>query len=115
MQVVAKSKYIRISPRKLRLVADSIRKLPLQEVLTVLGAMNKRAAKPLEETLRQALGNAINNFNLKKEELVIKEIQIGKGPGFTRGRPVSRGRAHPILKRTSHITIILEGKNKSQN
>jgi len=108
MQVVAKSKYIRMSPRKLRLVADSIRQLPPKEALVVLEAMNKRAAKPLVDTLKQALGNAVNNLNLKKENLVIKEIQIGEGPVFKRWRAVARGRAHQILKRTSHITVILE-------
>jgi len=110
MQVVAKSKYLRISPRKVRLVADNLRQLSPEEALIALLAMNKKAAQPLAETLKQAIGNAVNNFNLNKQNLVIKEIQIGEGPVFKRWRAVSRGRAHPVLKRTSHIRIVLEDK-----
>lgn len=110
MQVIAKSKYLRISPRKVRLVADNLRQLSPEEALTALLATNKKAAQPLAETLKQAIGNAVNNFNLNKQNLVIKEIQIGEGPVLKRWRAVSRGRAHPILKRTSHIRIVLEDK-----
>lgn len=114
MQVVAESKYKRISPRKVRLVADSIRRLPPEEALIALGAMNKRAAKPLGDTLKQAIGNAVNNFKLDKENLVIREIQIGEGPTFKRWRAAARGRAHRVLKRTSHIRIVLEEKVKEE-
>ncbi len=110
MQVVAKSKYIRMSPRKVRLVADGIRKMAPREALTLLEAMNKRAAKPLAETLKQAMGNAVNNFKLNEENLVIKEVQIGEGPTLKRWRAAARGRAHRVLKRTSHIRVVLEEK-----
>jgi large subunit ribosomal protein L22 len=114
MQVVAKSKYLRISPRKVRLVADNLRQLSPEAALTALLATNKKAAQPLAETLKQAIGNAVNNFNLNKQNLVIKEIQIGEGPVFKRWRAVSRGRAHPILKRTSHIRVVLEDKTEKE-
>lgn len=114
MPVVAESKYIRISSRKVRLVADSIRRLPPEEALAVLGAMNKRAAKPLEDVLKQAIGNAVNNFKLDQKNLVIGEIQIGEGPTFKRWRAAARGRAHRVLKRTSHIRIVLEEKGKEE-
>jgi large subunit ribosomal protein L22 len=114
MKVVAESKYIRISPRKVRLVADSVRRLPPEEALTVLNAMNKRAAKPLIETLKQAVGNAVNNFKVDKDNLVIREIQIGEGPTFKRWRAAARGRAHRVLKRTSHVRVVLEEKVKRE-
>lgn len=114
MEVVAESKYIRISPRKVRLVANVIRHLPVEEVLGILSATNKKAAKPLLDTLKQGIGNAVNNFKLNKENLVIKEIQIGEGPVFKRWQAVSRGQAHRILKRTSHIRLVLEERVKKE-
>ncbi len=115
MEVVAKSKFIRISPRKISLVADVVRGLKATQAMEVLKNVKKRAAKPLLLTLKQALGNALNNFKIDKESLVIKKLEIGKGPIYKRGRPVSRGRYHPILKRTSHITLILEGKEAKKD
>lgn len=114
MEVIAKSKYIRISARKMRLVADLIRGLKADEALEVLNHLNKSAAQPLFLTLKQAIGNAVNNFNLNKENLLLKRLEIGEGPTFKRGRFVSRGRWHPILKRTSHITMVLEGEKKKK-
>ncbi len=114
MEVVAKSKYVRISARKMRLVADLVRDLKTDEALEILSHLNKGAARPLFLTLKQALGNAVNNFNLDKEDLLIKKLEIGEGSTYKRGRFVSRGRWHPILKRTSHITMILEGIEKKK-
>jgi len=110
MEVIAKSDFLRISPRKLNLVARPIRGLKVVYALEVLKNLNKKAADFLILTLRQGIGNAVNNFNLDKESLVIKKIEIGKGPVLKRGRPVSRGRWHPILKRTSNLKIFLEGE-----
>lgn len=114
MEIVAQSKYVRISPRKMRLVADLVRGLSAQEAMDILTHLNKRAAKPLLLTLKQGIGNAVNNFNLKKDNLLIKKLEIGKGPTFKRGRPVSRGVWHPILKRTCHIKMVLEGEKQSR-
>ena len=114
MQVKAHQKFIRISPRKVRLVADSIRGLPLRAAQEQLKALNKGAALPLRKTLRQAIANAVNNHNLKEASLSIKEIQIGEGSTYKRWNPVSRGRAHPILKRTSSIRVILQS-NESKS
>jgi large subunit ribosomal protein L22 len=112
MEISAKSAHIRISPRKLRLVTSALKNLSLQEAIDILENLKKRAAKPILLTCRQALGNAVNNFGLKKESLKLKEIQVGKGPVFKRWRAVSRGRARSIIKRTSHLKIILEGEKK---
>ena len=111
-QVVAKSNHIRQTPRKVRLVADQIRGLPANEAMVLLQALNKRAARPLFLTLKQAIGNAKNNFNLKEDGLRIKSLEVGKGPTLKRGRAVSRGRWHSILKRSSHLTLVLEGEEK---
>ena len=110
MLIKAEQKFVRISPRKVRLVANAIRGLSVAETKDQLKALNKRAALPLRKTLHQAIANAVNNKQQLEENLTIKEIQIGEGPTFKRWQPVSRGRAHPILKRVSHIKIILESK-----
>jgi len=110
MEVIAQSKHIRISPRKMRLVADLIRGLPAQEALAILSHLNKKASQPLLLVLKQGMGNAVNNFKLNKDSLFIKRLEIGKGPTFKRGRAVSRGVWHSIMKRTSHINLVLEGE-----
>lgn len=112
MLIKAEQKYVRTSPRKLRLVADVVRgiKTP-QQTLVYLEHLNRRAAKVISKVVKQALANATNNLNLKADSLRIKELQISGGPTLKRGQPVSRGRFHPILKRTSHITVILESED----
>lgn len=107
MIIKAEQKYIRVSPRKLRLVADSISRLPPREALEQLSFMRKKAAVPVSKTIKQALANATKNLNLQEESLRFESIQVNEGPTFKRWRAVSRGRAHPILKRTSHIKVLL--------
>jgi len=109
MEVIAKSTFIRQTPRKLRLVADQIRGLEVQKAVAILENLNKQAAKALLLTLKQGMGNAINNFNLDQNSLRIKSLEIGQGPIYKRWRFVSHGRVHPIQKKTSHITFVLEG------
>lgn len=92
------------------LVARAIRGRKVKEAIDLLKNLEKRAAHPILLTLKQGVGNAVNNLKLEKESLSIKTIQIVKGPIFKRGQAVSRGQSHPIMKRTSHITITLEGK-----
>lgn len=108
-------KYIRTSPRKLRLVADAVRPLELPEALLQLKFMDKRAANPLLKVLKQAIANAKNVKGLKAEDLKFKTIDIGEGPTYKRWRAVSRGSAHSIFKRSSHIKIELEEKNGSKS
>lgn len=109
MEVKAEAKYIRISPRKVRLVVDAIKGLTPQKAVSYLKFVNKRAAAPLSKLIKSAIANAQNNFSLKPEDLKFKEIQVGEGPTLKRWQAVSRGRAHPIMKRTSHIKVVLEG------
>jgi len=108
MLIKAESKFIRTSPRKIRLVADHVRSLSPDEAVITLSHLRKRAATPLLKTLKQALANAVNNHNLPKDSLLIQSIEVNEGPTYKRWQPVSRGRAHSIFKRTSHIKIILK-------
>ncbi len=111
----AKQTNIRISPRKLRLVADSIRQLSPEKALLHLRFLNKSGAKPLAKVIRSALANAQTNHGLKADQLKFKTVMIGKGPTYKRWRAVSRGSAHTIFKRTSHIYLELEEKNGTKS
>jgi large subunit ribosomal protein L22 len=110
MLVKAESKFIRTSPRKIRLVAGLIRDLAPEEAVTTLSHLRQRAATPLLKTLKQAMANALNNHNLAKDSLLIQSIEVNEGPTYKRWQPVSRGRAHSIFKRTSHIKLVLKTK-----
>lgn len=110
MQVIAEQRYIRTSPRKLRLVVDSVKHLSPQASLVQLENMDKRAALPVKKAIKQALANAANNFNLDVTSLRFAKVEINKGPTFKRFRAVSRGRAHSIYKYSSHIKVVLETK-----
>ncbi len=114
-KVSATAKYIKISPQKMRVVADEIKKLSPEEAINVLAFVNKSASPVLVKVIKSALANAQNNSGLTKESLKFNQILISKGPMSKRFRPVSRGRAHQILKRTSHVTIILEGEQKTSS
>lgn len=105
----AHQKFIRQTPRKLRLVADLVRGMSVDQAMVQLNHSTKRAATTIKHVLTQAQNNAVNNSQLNPDSLVINELQIQEGPTFKRWQPVSRGRAHPILKRSSHIKIVLQG------
>jgi len=107
MEIKAKAKYLRNAPRKVRLVADLVRGLDVKEAELQLRFLTKRAVEPVLKLLNSACTNAKNNFNLEKDSLFIKSIKVNEGPPFKRWRPVSRGRAFQVLKRTSHIDLIL--------
>ncbi len=100
----------RISPLKMNLVADLVRNKSVKTALDQLKFTPKKAAALLYKTVRSAASNAEKNFNQDPAKLVIKEIVVTGGPVYKRFNPVSKGRAHPILKRTSHITVIVESK-----
>lgn len=111
MLIKAESKFVRVSPKKIRLVRDAIRKISSPDkALIYLAALDKRASIPLIKTIKQAIANGKNNLNIAESSLRIKEIQITDGPIYKRFRPVSRGMAHPYARRTSHIRVILEAE-----
>jgi large subunit ribosomal protein L22 len=110
MEVTAESKFVRLSPRKVGLVGNMIVGLKVEIAQDILRNLHKSAAKILLLVLKQGIGNAVNNFKLDKSKLSVKRIEVGKGPIYKRGRAVSRGQSHEILKRTSHITMVIEGE-----
>src|SRR3989344_2597920 len=110
MEIVAISRGVRISPRKVRLVADSIRNLSLRQALNSLGLIQKIGATALYDTLQSGLHNAINNAKKKEEDLFIKSIEVFEGTAIKRAHFSTRGRMHPYKKRTSHIKIVLGEK-----
>lgn len=110
MLVEAKLRYSRISPRKVRLVADLIRGHKVVDAEKMLEFTVKRPAKPILKLLKSAIANAEHNYNLKKENLYISEIKVDGGPIIKRFRPRARGSAFPIQKKTSHISIKLGEK-----
>jgi large subunit ribosomal protein L22 len=106
----ATQKYIRTSPRKLRLVADAVRGLSADKALNYLRFMSKRAAEPMYKTLKSAVANAKLSKGLSADKLTVGTIDVAEGPTYKRWRAVSRGMAHSIMKRTSHINITLKEK-----
>ena len=98
----------RQAPRKVRLVANSVKKLSLTDAVRQLSVINRRASIVVLKVLRQAIANATHNHGLKVDDLKIKTIQVDEGTRYRRFRAVSRGRAHGIIKRTSHVTVELE-------
>lgn len=115
MLIKAEQRFVRMSPTKIRFVADTVRKVNSPtHAIALLEHVQKRAAQPVIKTLKQAVANAKNNFGLNPDDLVIRELMIGDGPTFKRWQPVSRGMAHPIAKKTAHIRVILEDRKKVQ-
>jgi len=108
MEIIARAQSIRISPRKVRLVANSIRNLSLEKALSVLNMTKRRGASVLNSVFKSAIGNAVNNAKKSKDTLIIKGIEVWDGPSIKRFHASTRGRAHPYKKRSSHIKIILE-------
>src|SRR4030067_2420444 len=110
MNIIAKTSQVRISPKKVRVVAEAVKNLPLEKALIALSFLKKRGASDLEKTLKGAIANAVKNKNLQRENLKIETINVSGGPAFRRYHPSTRGRIHPYKKRTSHITVVLSGK-----
>ncbi|MDP2641784.1 MAG: 50S ribosomal protein L22 [bacterium] len=100
----------RQSPRKVRLVADTLRGKSIEEAITLLSFIPKRSALPLQKLLASALANA-KNLAVPTENLVVKEIRVDAGATLYRRRSRSKGMANPIRKRTSHVSVVLAEKN----
>jgi large subunit ribosomal protein L22 len=107
MDIHASLRYLRMSPRKVRLVIDTIRGLSVTEAETRLRFMKKQAAEPVLKLLRSAIANAQHNAHLEKAGLVVQKITADGGPTIKRSRPRAFGRAAAIRKRTTHIEIVL--------
>ncbi len=105
MSTSAKLTNSRISPQKMRLVADQVRGLPVEKALDVLTFSNKKAAAIIKKVLESAITNAEHNDGADIDELRISEILVDAGPTMKRLRPRARGRADRIIKRTSHLKV----------
>ena len=106
----ARVKYIRIAPRKVRLVVDLIRGKKIGEALAILKLTPRGASPVVEKVLKSAIANAENNHNMDVERLFVKEIFVDPGPTLKRFHPRAQGRAYSIMKRTSHITVVVAEK-----
>ncbi len=106
IQVVkATAKFVRVSPRKARLVADLVRGKSVPEARAILAFATRDAALPVRKVLESAAANADHNHGMRSDEMVLAHVTVDPGPTIKRFRPRAMGRATPIMKRTSHITI----------
>ena len=110
MEAKASTKYLRISPRKVGIVAELIRGKSADSAIAALMATPKAASEPLLKVLNSALANAENNMNMDREKLFVSEVLVGPGPIIKRMRARAQGRGFRINKRTSHINIVVAEK-----
>jgi len=108
MKIIAKLRYLRIAPRKVRLVTDLVRGKKIEEAKTILNFATKRGSLPVLKLLNQAIANAKNNFQLDQANLFISEIKVDEGPKLKRWRARARGQAYEIQKKTSHVFLALD-------
>lgn len=119
MEINAKAKHIKISPRKVRLVVDAIRGMNTTKALEHLKFINKKATGPVGKLLKSGIANAVNNYDLDKDNLFIKEIRVDQGTVLKRWQPKAHGRATTLRQKMSHIILVLaevkeSGKTKSK-
>ncbi len=113
MRASATAKYIRISPRKVRLVTDLIRGKPVEQAAAILRFLPNAAARDVAKVLRSATANAENNYNLAADELRVVSAVADEGPTMKRWRPRAQGRTFGVLKRTSHITVAVGDREEA--
>jgi len=110
MRVSATAKYLRGSTRKARLVTQAIKGKPVEEAAALLQFMPQRAAADVARVLKSAAANAENNFDLSPDDLFVKAAIADEGPTIKRFRPRAQGRAFPIHKPMTHVTIVVESR-----
>jgi large subunit ribosomal protein L22 len=115
MKIKAQIRYLRISPRKVRVVLEAIKKMPVEKAMQHLQLMPKKSALPLLKLIKSAIANAENNFKSKKENLTISEFRADKASVLKRWMPRAMGRATPIHKFTTHVMLILEDKTVEED
>ncbi|HBK84564.1 MAG TPA: 50S ribosomal protein L22 [Firmicutes bacterium] len=108
MEAKAVAKYIRIAPRKARIVIDLIRGKSVSEAVNILRYTPKVASQPIEKVIRSAVANAEHNYDMNADELYVAEARVDAGPVIKRYRPRAQGRIYPVLKRSCHITIVVK-------
>jgi large subunit ribosomal protein L22 len=112
MPVSATAKYLPIAPQKLRLVIDQVRGMPAHEASIVLKHMPQKGATLALKLLESAIANAEQNYEMSREDLVITSVLADEGPTLKRFKAGARGRYKPRLKRTSHLTVILDERKR---
>ncbi|MCJ7682793.1 MAG: 50S ribosomal protein L22 [Desulfobacteraceae bacterium] len=110
MEIRAKARFIRISPQKIRLIMGQVRGKKVEEALNLLSFAPQRGARILKKLLDSAVANAQQNADMDVDSLYIAKVYADAGPTLKRWRPRAQGRATRIRKRTSHLTVILDGK-----
>lgn len=108
MEARSVAKFIRISPQKARLVARNVTGKPVEDALNILKFTPKKAARLIEKVLSTAIADAEHNHKLDVDNLYVKEVRVDGGPSWKRIQPRAMGRAYRILKRTSHITVVID-------
>ena len=106
-EATAITKYMRISPRKARLAANLIRGLPVKQAYVQLAFCNLKGGRILKKTLDSAVANAESLHEINRDDLKVSEVRVDEGPRLKRAKPKNRGGRHPILKRTSHFTVVV--------
>ena len=109
MEATAKVTFVRIAPRKVKIVLDLIRNQPAEKAMAILKYTPKAACEVVAKLLKSAMANA-ENKDMDMSKLYVAECHVGPGPILKRIRPASKGRAYRILKRTSHVTLVLKEK-----
>ena len=110
MEVTARARYIRVSPRKARLVTDLVKGKKVEEALNILAFTKKAFAKTLTKVINSAVANAQQNKQMDVDTLMVKRISVDGGPTLKRYIPRAMGRATMVRKRTSHVTVVLDEK-----
>lgn len=108
MQAKAIAKYVRISPLKVNFICKEIRGKQVDEALAILKFTPKKGARILEKVLNSAIANAEHNFGLNREDLFVSQAYANNAPVMKRWRPKAKGMAYPILKRSSHVGVVIE-------
>ena len=112
MEAKAVARYVRISPRKVRLVVNLIRGKNINDAFAILRFTPKGSAEDVTKVLKSAVANAEHNYDMKVEDLIVSQIYVDEGPTMKRLKPRAHGRADRIRKRTSHITIFVGEKKE---
>lgn len=108
MEAKAVARYVRVAPRKARQVVDEVRGKNIDEALAMLRFTRRKAADELFKVVTSAVANAEHNYDMNRDQLYIAEAYVDGGPTLKRFHPRAQGRAYPILKRTSHITVVVK-------
>ncbi len=112
MQVWATAKYVRMAPRRARVVANEVRGLRPEIALATLAHLPQRAAFEIAKVLKSALANAEHNYGLERESLIVRDVRIDQGPSLKRYRAKARGRPGFYRKRSAHITVVVDDESE---